>query len=613
MAGEPGEPPQTLVLERVPPPAAPAVTDVLVEHLGFMVSQARLLVRWVPLPCARGTAAELQPLLDRLRGAGAGAALEPLPIDRGVCHAHPRVPAAGPCKGCQRLMCLFCSRLGRPPWCAQCLDRAFRRNLLAVVSIAAAMTGLAVAWRLKDRFDVWPGAKDTGPSRVAAPTASRHGKAVSTASSPVVLRTEDLVEDPTEVAPAAPSAEPAAPGAADPFADLAALLEARDFRQAHERLAALEGDLGVREAWGPWSLRATREAARARDRRWHRQLADLGLRRYGAERDELLVLRAALARDEGRLEEAVADLRSVSPGSAQHGAALALLGECLHRSGDVEGARRAWEDLVRLGGPYAEAAKQSLIALTRTERATPDYETFTSRHFTLRCAPVVQGIPGRDAAPQVLRVLEESHATITRDLGGIDDTPIPAIVFGGQDWRHGRWVYGYYDPDQRTLAVNNDAGRESDPRGKETLAHELTHAVLDRLLGGRRVPRWLNEGLARYQGRLGGGRAPVMDAEWYGLKVLHRKGTLPALGDIAHYQGGVSTLTYSLGSALAVFIDDRYTFHRLRGYFAQVRAGTPHADAFRDTFGQDEGEFERQFHAYLLDHSTGGVSGQIGE
>jgi hypothetical protein len=68
-------------------------------------------------------------------------------------------------------------------------------------------------------------------------------------------------------------------------------------------------------------------------------------------------------------------------------------------------------------------------------------------------------------------------------------------------------------------------------------------------------------------------------------------------------------MAYDLGSAVIDFVQERHGFYKLSSYFADVRGGRSHDDAFRAAFGADEAQFERDFGAFLAGHSTGSWTG----
>ncbi|PYR32171.1 MAG: hypothetical protein DMF92_03020 [Acidobacteria bacterium] len=147
--------------------------------------------------------------------------------------------------------------------------------------------------------------------------------------------------------------------------------------------------------------------------------------------------------------------------------ARALLGQVLHRSGDLLGAIRAYETLT------AEATddKEALAVLDRWHREAA-------------------------LAAKALDSLERAYWRIGDTLGTYPAEPIAVVLYTGEQFRDitrsPPWAAGAYDG---TIRVPMRGALDNEKELDRVLAHEFTHALV-RTLAAHGVPTWLNEGLA---------------------------------------------------------------------------------------------------------------------
>ncbi len=150
----------------------------------------------------------------------------------------------------------------------------------------------------------------------------------------------------------------------------------------------------------------------------------------------------------------------------------------------------------------AAALLLSLLAiLCVSASAAPLSIATRTRHFAVRCAP-----QDRELALSTARTAEEELKRIAKSLGyNLEpDKPIPLLVYGS----HVAFIKAGQIEDRMTVgtARTGDEAISIDASGslisiRQVLAHEITHAVIFRILGSNSyaLPLWANEGIAKYE------------------------------------------------------------------------------------------------------------------
>ena len=171
--------------------------------------------------------------------------------------------------------------------------------------------------------------------------------------------------------------------------------------------------------------------------------------------------------------------------------ARALLGQVLHRSGDLLGSIRTYETLT------AEAPddKEAVATLERWRREAELQERMQQaigQHFTVS----FEGPEEAALATKALDSLERAFWRIGDTLGTYPSAPIAVVLYTGEQFRDitrsPSWAAGAYDG---TIRVPMRGALANEKELDRVLAHEFTHALI-RSLASRGVPAWLNEGLA---------------------------------------------------------------------------------------------------------------------
>ena len=197
---------------------------------------------------------------------------------------------------------------------------------------------------------------------------------------------------------------------------------------------------------------------------------------------------AYLERRDADAKEALEHALALDPRMTR---ARALLGQVLHRSGDLLGSIRTYETLTT----EAPDDKEALATLERWRREADLQERMQQaigQHFTVS----FEGPEEAALAAKAIDSLERAYWRIGDTLGTYPSAPIAVVLYTGEQFRDitrsPSWAAGAYDG---TIRVPMRGAFDNEKELDRVLAHEFTHALI-RSLAARGVPAWLNEGLA---------------------------------------------------------------------------------------------------------------------
>jgi len=210
----------------------------------------------------------------------------------------------------------------------------------------------------------------------------------------------------------------------------------------------------------------------------------------------------------------------------------------------------------------------------------------------------------RGPAQALARVAEDDLDALCEPLGGWPGgTPFTIVVAsdraalqrllgpGVPDWAAG---VAFPKADLAGVHLSATGGRGW-PGIRRTFRHELAHLLLYRAAGGRRVPRWFNEGFATVQARewsfsrVRTLTAAALTGRLLPIKALDRR--FPA-------RPGEVGLAYAQAVALVSFLiaEDEDAFAQV---LAGIRDGRPFPEALATAYGASLPELERRWHEAL--------------
>jgi tetratricopeptide (TPR) repeat protein len=267
--------------------------------------------------------------------------------------------------------------------------------------------------------------------------------------------------------------------------------------------------------------------------------------------------------------------------------AYQVLGELAQRRDDLESAATNWEKALEID-PSDGALRAKLERIRKEHRTEKDFNRDVTSHFSIK----YEGREKIEAGRIVLRILEDAYGAVGRALSYYPDREVAVILYSNQQFQDVTdapgWSGGIYDGKIRIPI----GGIENETPGlRRLLFHEYTHAVV-RAITPRRVPTWLNEGLAQYfEGREVGPRQQEM------LRQLIQAGKVPSLseleGSFLGLNGPQATYAYLLSLSAVRHIVDRYGMYRAKMMLEELSSGADTARAISNALLISLPEFER--------------------
>ena len=184
-----------------------------------------------------------------------------------------------------------------------------------------------------------------------------------------------------------------------------------------------------------------------------------------------------------------------------------LLGQILHRTGDVAGAIQVYEQAL------AHAPREALLSsrLETWRRELELHDRFTLKygdHFTV----LFEGPREEALARRAIEILEAAYWRIGTALGAYPSGIITVVLYTNEQFRDVTrspdWAAAAYDG---RIRVPMRGALENGSELERILSHEFTHALIHSI-APRGVPQWLNEGLAQmFEPGEGRGAAAIVE------------------------------------------------------------------------------------------------------
>ena len=267
--------------------------------------------------------------------------------------------------------------------------------------------------------------------------------------------------------------------------------------------------------------------------------------------------------------------------------AYQVLGDLAQLRDDLESAATNWEKALEID-PSDGALRAKLERIRKEHRTEKDFNRDVTSHFSIK----YDGREKIDAGRIVLRILEDAYGEVGRALSYYPDREVAVILYSNQQFQDVTdapgWSGGIYDGKIRIPI----GGIENETPGlKRLLLHEYTHAVV-RDITPRRVPTWLNEGLAQYfEGREVNSRQQEM------LRQLSQAGKVPSLSDLEGsflgLNGPQATYAYLLSLSAVRHMVDRHGMYRVKMVLEELSSGSDTPRAISNALLVSLQDFER--------------------
>lgn len=236
------------------------------------------------------------------------------------------------------------------------------------------------------------------------------------------------------------------------------------------------------------------------------------------------------------------------------------------------------------------------LAITSAASATVLTATMKTPHFDVRYDP-----EGPILAQTTADTAEDELARISRALGyRIEpNRPIPLWVYR----RHQAFIDEVGLRDEFTVGVARSGDNQIciDASGafvtmRQVLAHELTHAVIFRVLGDRagKLPLWVNEGLAKYESEKYYGSDDDLLAEAASANSL-----IPLTDLRRTFPKQKSSLAYAEAASAVRYLIKRRGPEAPRMLLAELAESGSFEQAFEKAAGQSESAFAADWNARI--------------
>ncbi len=225
---------------------------------------------------------------------------------------------------------------------------------------------------------------------------------------------------------------------------------------------------------------------------------------------------------------------------AKLASAQQLMGQVLHRQGDLLGAIRMYETLA--ANAPGDAAVQSALDRWRREF---DLQLRMQQTYGGHFAVAFEGPAEEELAAKAVDSLNRALDRICGVLNTYPTGTIPVVLYTAEQFtditRAPSWAAGAYDG---TIRVPMRGALDDEKELDRVLAHEFTHALVHTLAKST-IPTWLNEGLATAleADDLGWAERSVEASKPVPLSALRRS--------FGQFSGGQAQLAYAT-SAIAV-------------------------------------------------------------
>jgi len=314
--------------------------------------------------------------------------------------------------------------------------------------------------------------------------------------------------------------------------------------------------------------------------------------RFDSENASALNYLAASALRTGNNQEALTFAERAARINADSPDTLAVLGYAQLATDHNREAVQSWKKSLELR-PDAGLRKH-LEQAEREARVETEFSQRESSHFTLR----FEGKQTQEALrQQILATLESEYDDLVRQIGVAPRNSIAVVLYTEQAFfdvtQSPSWASALYDGKLRIPI----SGVESiTPELSRVLKHELTHAFITQITGGR-CPQWLNEGVAQaMEPRSLAARGKRLAT----IFQMHQEIPYNVLeAGFLNLSPAQAMLAYDESLAAVNYITDTYGSSDVQRILERLGTGSSLEAALRQTIHAGYGELEQELVPYL--------------
>lgn len=308
----------------------------------------------------------------------------------------------------------------------------------------------------------------------------------------------------------------------------------------------------------------------------------------------ILTYYAAVLARTGNAREALSYAERAVRSSPNSADAYTMLGYAQFATDHTKNAITSWQRSLALRPD--PAVQRFLDKAQREQTAESEFTQHESSHFVLH----YEGKESSDAfRNQILNVLETDYDDLVRDLGTPPRDNILVTLYTETaffDVTHApSWAGALYDG---KLRIPISGLTEITPELARVLKHELSHAFIAKLSGGR-CPPWLNEGIAQFL------EPKSLGSDGRQLALLYKaQKNVPfnvLEGSFMRLSGTTAYIAYAESLAAVTYISDSYGLSEIPRILERISQGNSTEAALRTSLHSDYGQFELELGRYLAD------------
>ncbi|MBD3385937.1 hypothetical protein GF407_13555 [candidate division KSB1 bacterium] len=158
------------------------------------------------------------------------------------------------------------------------------------------------------------------------------------------------------------------------------------------------------------------------------------------------------------------------------------------------------------------------------------------------------------------------------------------------------WAEAFAFPAVNTILLKSPRWNRSETSVKITLAHEILHVVLHKVIGNRYIPRWLDEGLALFYSR---------DVKWKTMTALSKavftNSLIPLreLDDVISFHRFKAELAYQQSFSVVEYILKTYDIDAIQKILTGLRNNENMDKIFLHATGSNFAAFEKEWQNYV--------------